>query len=85
MSRTPQSLKATLIAAWMLTGTIPGLARAGAAVHPPKDIKAYDLDFNWGPGGPNGLAKPGLWADADPAKHVAWYSSATFSSAIHHM
>jgi hypothetical protein len=25
----------------------------------PKDIKAYDLDFSWGPGGPNGFAKPG--------------------------
>jgi len=39
----------------------------------PKDIKAYCLDFNWGPGGPNAFAKPGLWADADPAQHVAWY------------
>ena len=36
-------------------------------------IKAFCVDFNWGPGGPNGFAKPGLWADADPAKHVAWY------------
>jgi len=40
-----------------------------------KDIKAYCIDFNWGPGGPNGFAEPGLWADADPAKHVAWYKS----------
>jgi hypothetical protein len=39
----------------------------------PKDIKAYCLDFNWGPGGPNGFAQPGLWADADPAQHIAWY------------
>lgn len=39
------------------------------------DIKAYCLDFNWGPGGPNGFAKPGMWADADPAKHVAWYKA----------
>jgi type 1 glutamine amidotransferase len=36
-------------------------------------IKAFCSDFNWGPGGPNGFAKPGLWADADPAEHVAWY------------
>ncbi len=41
----------------------------------PESIKAYDIDFNWGPGGPNGFAKPGLWADADPAKHVAWYKA----------
>lgn len=23
------------------------------------DIKAYDIDFNWGEGGPNGLQHPG--------------------------
>lgn len=38
-------------------------------------IKAYCIDFNWGEGGPNAFAKPGLWADADPAKHVAWYKT----------
>ena len=27
-------------------------------------IKAFCIDFNWGEGGPNGFAKPGLWADA---------------------
>ena len=36
-------------------------------------IKAFCTDFNWGSGGPNEFAKPGLWADADPAEHVAWY------------
>jgi len=40
-----------------------------------KDVKAYCIDFNWGDGGPNGFAKPGLWAAADPAKHVAWYKA----------
>jgi len=38
-------------------------------------IKAYDIDFNWGEGGPNGFAAPGLWADADPVAHVDWYAS----------
>jgi hypothetical protein len=38
-------------------------------------IKAYCIDFNWGEGGPNGFAKPGLWADADPIEHVNWYAS----------
>lgn len=37
------------------------------------DIKAYCIDFNWGEGGPNAFAKPGLWADADPKEHVKWY------------
>jgi hypothetical protein len=36
-------------------------------------IKAYDLDFNWGEGGPNAFARPGLWADASPEAHIKWY------------
>jgi len=47
---------------------------AALAADPLADaIKAYCIDFNWGEGGPNGFAAPGLWADADPARHVAWY------------
>jgi putative glycosyl hydrolase-like family 6 (GHL6) protein len=38
-------------------------------------IKAYCIDFNWGPGGPNGFAAPGLWADANPREHVEWYKA----------
>ncbi len=41
----------------------------------PEPIRAYDVDFNWGPGGPNGFAPPGLWAEADPAAHLAWYKA----------
>ncbi len=33
-------------------------------------IKAYDIDFNWGPGGAHGFAEPGLWADANPEEHI---------------
>lgn len=40
----------------------------------PAEIRAYDIDFNWGPGGPNGFAAPGLWADANPEEHVNWYA-----------
>jgi len=47
------------------------MIRSGA----PEPIRAFCVDFNWGPGGPNGFAKPGLWADADPAKHVVWYEA----------
>ena len=73
MNRTSPSLKAAIIATLVLTTRVPALAQSRLAVPPPKDIKAYCIDFNWGAGGPNGFAKPGLWADADPAKHVAWY------------
>jgi len=48
-----------------------------AEIAPPKEtIKAYCLDFNWAPTRRRGrpIAKPGQWADADPAEHVAWYA-----------
>lgn len=62
------------------TVTALALAMMGAAVHaadhptamPP--IRAFCIDFNWGEGGPNGFAPPGLWADASPEAHVAWYA-----------
>jgi hypothetical protein len=38
----------------------------------PAKIKAFCIDFNWGPGDPH-FAAPGLWADADPAAHIQWY------------
>jgi hypothetical protein len=37
-------------------------------------IKAFCIDFNWGEGGLAHFAKPGLWADASPEEHVAWYA-----------
>ncbi len=36
-------------------------------------IKAFCIDFNWGPGGPNAFAGPGHWANASPEDHVQWY------------
>jgi hypothetical protein len=38
-----------------------------------EQIRAYNLDFNWGPGEPHGFALPGQWADASPEAHVNWY------------
>ncbi len=75
----PYLKKAILL--WLLL-TVVGVAVRGAEQRDAdprstsvkvKDIKSYCIDFNWGHGGPNGFARPGLWADADPAKHVAWY------------
>lgn len=34
------------------------------------EIKAFNIDFNWGTKGP---AEPGLYAQADPAEHIRWY------------
>jgi hypothetical protein len=50
-----------------------GSAAAQAPVAGPGPIKAFCIDFNWGPKGINGFAGPGVWADASPAEHVAWY------------
>jgi hypothetical protein len=36
-------------------------------------IKAFCIDFNWGPKGINGFAGSGVWADASPEEHVQWY------------
>ena len=52
-----------------------GCAGSNAAEDASKDVKAFCVDFNWGEGGPNAFAKPGLWADANPAEHVAWYKA----------
>ena len=38
-------------------------------------IKAYNIEFNWGEEGPNGFAKPGLWADTNPEDHDNWYAA----------
>ena len=73
MMKTNLLRNAVMAAALMQACALFAAESAGGARPQPKDIKAYDIDFNWGPGGPNGFAKPGFWADADPAKHVAWY------------
>lgn len=59
----------TLTAAMFLSGC--GITNKS---NEPETIKAYCIDYNWGPGGPNGFAAPGLWADSDPAEHVKWYA-----------
>ncbi len=73
MKRISLLMRVPVAAAVMQALTVLSAESVGGVLSQPKDIKAYDIDFNWGPGGPNGFAKPGLWADADPAKHVAWY------------
>ena len=40
----------------------------------PESIKSFNIDFNWGEGGPNYFPAPGLWADADPKEHIQWYA-----------
>ena len=56
----------------LFSGLLIGIALHAAAAEEP--IKAFCVDFNWGPGGGNAFAGPGHWADADPAAHVDWYA-----------
>ena len=49
-----------------------GVPAASAKV---EDIKAYCLDFNWAVTWRRVFARPGSWAGADPASHVAWYKA----------
>jgi hypothetical protein len=37
---------------------------------PGQPVKAFCIDFNWGP---NGASPPGMYARAEPAEHVRWY------------
>ena len=62
----------TLVLSYALFALLPGSCKNGT---PRTDvvIKAFCIDFNWGEGGPNGFAPPGLWADASPEDHVKWY------------
>ena len=68
------SIAAGLIAASFVSGD-----SAQARPDPSKleNIKSYCLDFNWQPTKRRGrgFAKPGTWANADPAEHVAWYKA----------
>ena len=50
-----------------------GRFAAAADENAPSAIKAFCIDFNWGPKGINGFAGPGVWADASPEDHVRWY------------
>jgi hypothetical protein len=49
-----------------------GVAKPGAGPQTPKQIKAFNVDFNWYKGV---FAPPGHWADASPEEHVRWYEA----------
>jgi hypothetical protein len=59
----------------LVTIVIAALALSGCkqGTQDPVQIKAFCIDFNWGPNGVNAFTGPGYWADANPAEHVRWY------------
>jgi Hypothetical glycosyl hydrolase 6 len=66
---TPAAVLIGLGGAFLMTGV------SAFAEEPDDIIKAFCVDFNWGPGGDNAFAGPGHWADASPEAHVAWYQA----------
>lgn len=64
-------------AIWITVGllavTLPNCQPAQDGSDNSENIRSYSLDFNWGEGGPNAFAAPGLWSDADPSDHIRWY------------
>jgi hypothetical protein len=69
-----------LVTIFSFSGWAQEQQEAGAPPSEPaviKDIKAYCIDFNWANTGRQRkpFAKPGEWAGADPAEHVAWYKA----------
>ncbi len=67
--------------AWFLGALLMANAWSLQAESPPSTddaghfdrIKSFCVDFNWGPGGPNGFPAPGTFSQADPAVHYQWY------------
>ncbi len=74
MARRRHSTRPRLVIDAVLCAAFLSLHSGSPALQAGEPIRAFCIDFNWGPGGPNGFAPPGLWADADPEQHVAWYA-----------
>lgn len=58
----------------VVAGSISNVSAADILPPATEATKAFCIDFNWGPGGVNGFAGPGVWADASPEEHVQWYA-----------
>ena len=81
----PHRFSAFLNAALAMLSCLPALSAAALAngdqtVHDPAArarpsdrIQSFCIDFNWGPGGPNGFPAPGTFAQANPTVHYQWY------------
>jgi len=71
---THRKIVASLLAvSFSLAAIGPSTAAYGA--EPSQRIKAFCIDFNWVPGGPNGFPLPGTFAQADPKVHYQWYKA----------
>ena len=53
-----------------IAAPLPEDSGAAEAAQSPERIKAFCIDFNWGP---DGFAAPGMYAKASADPHFAWY------------
>ncbi len=59
------------LAALVLGGCTAGKrSEENRGANPVEKIKAFCVDFNWGP---KGFAPPGMFAQASPEEHLRWY------------
>ena len=77
-------MKRSVMILWIVLGMIgtvvaadPVKSAAPGGAGSIQEIKSYCIDFNWAATGRKRkpFAKPGSWAGADPARHVAWYKA----------
>jgi hypothetical protein len=54
----------------LIIGVLTCATPASGQTAEPKRIKAFCVDFNWGP---EGFAPPGMYAKASPKEHFEWY------------
>ena len=59
-------MKDRMLLGMFVSVVLLAMGRFASAAEPesPPPIKAFCIDFNWGPKGTNGFAGPGVWADA---------------------
>jgi hypothetical protein len=63
----------TILLIFALPVTLAGQSEPAGGANRGQRLKAFCIDFNWAPGGSNGFAAPGAFAQADPKLHCQWY------------
>lgn len=59
-----------ILIGFMALSIAAGLSAAPSSSPADARVKAFCIDFNWGPAG---FSEPGLYANASPEEHLAWY------------
>jgi uncharacterized lipoprotein YddW (UPF0748 family) len=74
MSKSPVALVNAAVSSIAVVLAVTA-GRPSAAADKPRAgqrLTAFCIDFNWGPGGPNGFSPAGTFSRADPKEHYRW-------------